>query len=200
MVNIGSGLTVSAGWLNVDGSANALFATAPRFVLRLVYRLSAANRQYSVEEYVAILKEHQFLHHDVAFGLPFGDESVDCAYSSHLLEHLRPEQAERLIAEIWRTLKSGGYVRICVPDLSYALSRYEAGDKEEFLAYFFGWPDAGRLAQHRYMYDFDMLRQLLEKAGFVSISRCRFREGHTPDIAHLDSRPAETLFAEAMKP
>lgn len=200
MVNIGSGLTVATGWLNVDGSANALFARAPGFVLRFLHRLSAANRQYSVEEYVAILKQHQFVHHDVAFGLPFADESVDYAYSSHLLEHLRREQAERLVAEIWRTLKSRGYVRICVPDLSYAVSRYQAGDKDGFLFYFFGWPDAGRLAQHRYMYDYEMLTQLLHKIGFVSISRCNFREGHTPDIASLDSRPEETLFVEAMKP
>lgn len=200
MINIGSGLTVAAGWLNVDGSANALFAKAPEFVLRFVYRLSGANRSYSVEEYVAILKKHQFVHHDVAFGLPFADESVDYAYSSHLLEHLRRGQAERLITEIWRTLKSRGYVRICVPDLSYAVSRYQAGDKEGFLSYFFGWPDAGRLAQHRYMYDYEMLRQSLQRVGFVAISRCNFREGNTPDIALLDCRPAETLFVEAMKP
>jgi hypothetical protein len=50
------------------------------------------------------------------------------------------------------------------------------------------------------MYDYEMLRELLQKVGFVSISRNNFREGHTPDIARLDNRPEETLFVEAMKP
>lgn len=200
MVNIGSGLTVADGWLNLDGSPNALFASAPEFVIRFVYRASEANRQYSVGDYVAILKQNCFIHHDIAFGMPFEDESVDYAFSSHTLEHLRQEQAEQLLRDVWRTLKSGGYVRICIPDLAYAVGRYNAGHKEAFLGYFFSGPDAPSLSQHRYMYDFEMLKQLLEKIGFVNVSRCRFREGHTPDIDRLDNRPEETLFAEAMKP
>jgi SAM-dependent methyltransferase len=200
MVNIGSGLTVASGWLNVDGSPNALFASAPEFVLRFVYRASGANRQYSIDEYVGILKKNRFVHHDVAFGMPFENNSVDFAFSSHLLEHLRQEQAELLLRDIWRVLKPGGYARTCVPDLAHAVGRYNAGDKEGFLGYFFGWPDAGSLAQHRYMYDYEMLESLLEKVGFVNVSRCRFHEGHTPDLAVLDNRPEETLFVEAMKP
>jgi hypothetical protein len=199
-VNIGSGLTVADGWLNVDGSPNALFARAPEFVLRFVYRASQANRQYTVDEYVAILKNNRFIHHDVAFGMPFEDESVDYAFSSHVLEHLRKEDAELLLRDVFRALRSGGYVRTCIPDLAYAVGRYNAGDKEGFLGYFFGWPDAGSLAQHRYMYDYQMLKALLEKIGFVNVSRCPFREGHTPDIGVLDNRPEETLFVEAMKP
>jgi SAM-dependent methyltransferase len=169
-------------------------------LLGLVYRASDAHSQYTVEEYVAILKKNRFIHHDVAFGMPFEDQSVDYAFSSHVLEHLRKEDAEQLLRDVFRVLKSGGYVRSCVPDLAFAVSRYKAGDKEGFLGYFFGWPDAGSLAQHRYMYDYEMLKALLERIGFVSVTRCRFREGHTPDIAFLDNRPEETLFVEAMKP
>jgi len=59
---------------------------------------------------------------DLRKRLPYADGSMDLVYSSHLLEHLSPEQAEKLLKESLRVLKPGGVVRVVVPDLE-ALAR-----------------------------------------------------------------------------
>ena len=87
-VNIGSGLSVASGWINIDASLNAFFSKWPRFVLTIFYKISGSRHSYSLQEYCDILKKHIFVHHDVKYGLPFPEESVDCLYLSHFLEHL----------------------------------------------------------------------------------------------------------------
>ena len=100
---------------------------------------------------------------------------------------------------MYRVLKKDGIVRICVPDLEYAISLYQKGHKEQALHYFFTTSKSGYFSRHQYMYDFDLLRRLLEKTGFTKIERCLYREGKTPDIDALDNRPEETLYVEASK-
>lgn len=73
--------------------------------------------------------------HDLTKGLPFPDGSADACYSSHVLEHLRAEEADAFLAEQFRVLKTGGVIRVVVPDLevisrlylSY-LDQLKAGD------------------------------------------------------------------------
>jgi predicted SAM-dependent methyltransferase len=55
--------------------------------------------------------------HDLAHGVPFQTGTFDAVYHSHVLEHLKPEQGERLIEECFRVLKPGGILRVVVPDL-----------------------------------------------------------------------------------
>lgn len=199
-VNIGSGLSVASGWMNVDASLNAFFSKWPRFVLKhILYRISTSKQWYSQEDYCDILRSHIFVHHNAEYGIPFPDESVDYLYSSHLLEHLFREDAKSLLKETYRVLKKGGIVRICVPDLEYAISLYQKGDKEQALQSFFTNSKSGYFSRHQYMYDFDLLRRLLEEAGFTKIERCLYREGKTPDIDVLDNRPEQTLYVEVSK-
>ena len=42
-----------------------------------------------------------------ALNLPFDSNSVDEVYSSHLVEHFSPEEAQKFFDEIYRVLKSG---------------------------------------------------------------------------------------------
>lgn len=53
---------------------------------------------------------------DLERGLPFKDNSVDCIYSNHVLEHVK--EMESVLSEIYRVLKPGGRVRIFVPHFS----------------------------------------------------------------------------------
>ena len=197
-INLGCGLAVCKGWINIDGSPNALIATWPKALHRLCYRLTGANRYYSESEYCRLLGDHHFMHHDLAYGIPLHDQSVDYVYSSHFLEHLYKGDAERLIRESYRVLRHGGILRICVPDLEYALSLYARGEKEKMLlSYFFVEDKESHYARHKYMYDFSMLKALLEQIGFTNVVRCVYRQGGTPDLDILDNRPEETLFVEA---
>jgi len=199
-LNLGCGLAVAKGWINVDGSLNALAASWPRSVHQLLYRVSGANRYYTCEEYCALLEEHQFIHHDLAYGIPFVDESVNSVYSSHFLEHLHRQDALHLLQESFRVLKHGGVIRICVPDLAYAISLYTWGEKEKMLNdYFFVEDKESYYARHKYMYDFDLLSTIMKQVGFRNIRRCAYRQGATPDLEVLDNRLEETLYVEAVK-
>ncbi len=198
-VNLGSGLTVAEGWIHVDGSLNALLSRWPASVLRLLYPLSDSRAWYTRGQYVRILKGHRFVHHRLEYGLPFPDESVDCLYSSHVLEHFFRDDAEKFLREAHRVLKRGGRIRITVPDLAHAVALYGNGEKEQALSYFFSLSRSGSLDRHQYLYDFDLLNGLLTTVGFKNVARCAFREGKVPDLDRLDNRPEETLFVEAMK-
>lgn len=199
-VNLGCGLAVTQGWTNVDASLNALVAGWPREVHKLLYRLSGANRYYSLEQYCGLLEKHMFVHHDLSHSIPLKDQTADFIYSSHFLEHLFKQDAVRLLKECHRALKPGGIIRVCVPDLAYAVSLYARGEKEAMLGnYFFVEDRASFLARHKYMYDFELLKSILENIGFSEVVRCAYQEGRTPDINILDNRPEETLFVEAVK-
>ena len=73
---------------------------------------------------------------DINNGLPFSSDSITVCYSSHLLEHLDKEGARNFLAECTRVLKSGGVIRLAVPDLEGIAREYlrlldvvAAGDK-----------------------------------------------------------------------
>lgn len=199
-VNLGCGLAVAEGWINVDASLNALVASWPSAVHKMLYRLSGANQYYSLSDYCALLQNHVFVHRDLSCGLPFPDQSVDYLYCSHFLEHLSRPDALQLLKESHRVLKPTGAFRICVPDLAYALSLYERGESKKMLeSYFFVEDLDSSMARHRYMYDFALLKTALEESGFRSVAKREYRQGITPDLQILDNRPEETLFVEATK-
>ncbi len=199
-VNLGCGLAVAPGWVNVDASLNALVAGWPMPMLRLLHRLSGASQYYSVEEYCRILSENAFIHHDLAHSIPLVDGCADVVYTSHFLEHVFRPDAGKVLRESHRALKPGGLIRVCVPDLAYAISLYAAGKKHEMLEHFFFVEDLASFhARHKYLYDFELLKAALEEAGFSQVTRRSYRSGAAPDADILDRYPEETLFVEAIK-
>lgn len=56
--------------------------------------------------------------------IPFSDESFEVVYHSHLLEHIPKEDALRFMQECFRVLKSGGIIRVVVPDLEAIINNY----------------------------------------------------------------------------
>src|SRR5690606_28178644 len=61
---------------------------------------------------------------DVRKGLPFPSSSFDVVYHSHLLEHLRRQEAAHFMRECFRVLKPGGIMRVVVPDLERICRSY----------------------------------------------------------------------------
>ena len=199
-LNLGSGLKVSAGWINIDGSLNALISSWPKIIQKVLYKMSGSRQNYSFQEYHAILKNHHFVCYNLAFGVPLVDNCADFIYCSHLLEHLTKQQGINLTREMYRVLREHGTARIVVPDLARAISLYCSGEKEEALKMFYSDQDGSNdFARHKYMYDFEILRSLLTDAGFTQVTHCQYRQGKTPDIDFLDSRPQSSLFVEAVK-
>lgn len=67
---------------------------------------------------------------DLGKQLPYPAGSFDVAYHSHVLEHFSREAGQRLLRECWRVLRTGGILRIAVPDLEQIARLYlEALDK-----------------------------------------------------------------------
>lgn len=199
-LNLGCGLAVTKGWINIDGSLNALVASMPAAVHRLMYRLTGAKAYYSEAEYCRLLDEHVFIHHDLAAGIPFRDGVADYIFSSHFFEHLYQKEAAHLLQDCYRVLKEGALLRISIPDLEYAISLYTNGNKEQMLKnYFFVEDVDSTYSRHKYMYDFEMLSELLSEIGFREITRRKFQEGDFPDVSLLDNRPKDSLFVEARK-
>lgn len=199
-VNLGCGLSVAPGWLNIDGSINALVANLPGWSQILAYRLTGARQFYTQDYYLQTLRQNRFVHHDLSYSIPLANGTTDFVYSSHFLEHLDRVTAKRLLAESLRVLKPAGIIRIGVPDLAYAWEMYKRGDKERMLHDYFFIDGATGYSQHRYLYDFELLAAVLSQVGFVNIRRVAFQQGATPDIDLLDNRADYTLFVEADKP
>jgi SAM-dependent methyltransferase len=199
-INLGCGLHVAPGWINIDGSLNALIASSPAWLHPVAYKLSGSRQYYTKDAYCAILGKHVFIHHNLAYGIPLQDKTTDFVYSSHFLEHLDKQSGRRLLEECWRVLRPGGVLRLAVPDLELAWEMYRRGDKEQMIHDFFFAEEATGFAQHRYAYDFAMLRDLLSEIGFDEIRRAKFQEGATPDLDILDNREDYTLFVEARRP
>jgi len=62
--------------------------------------------------------------YDLRKGVPFPDECFDVVYHSHVLEHFQRPAAAGFLRECHRVLKSGGILRVAVPDLEQIAGEY----------------------------------------------------------------------------
>lgn len=58
-------------------------------------------------------------------GIPFPDNSFDIVYHSQVLEHFPKDKASFFMKECFRVLKSGGIIRVVVPDLENIVDEYK---------------------------------------------------------------------------
>ncbi|KJS02870.1 MAG: hypothetical protein VR65_03730 [Desulfobulbaceae bacterium BRH_c16a] len=76
--------------------------------------------------------------HDLMRPLEFSDNTFDVVYHSHVLEHMPKRYAPGFLRECLRVLRSGGILRVVVPDLEFAAREYlqqlqkaKSGEREE---------------------------------------------------------------------
>lgn len=150
---------------------------------------------------------------DLRNGLPFPDRSVDFVYTSHVIEHLFLDEVRDLLSECSRVLRGG--IRIAVPSMTSAIEAYVTKDEP----WFPDWPHAlnslgGKLCnyllcdgQHRLLFDFEFLSELLLEAGFDSIQETDvgksnlFLAGEIESIESIDNLEfAKSLIVEARIP
>lgn len=199
--NLGSGFLVTKDWINVDGNINVLFRNFPIFILKIIYRITGTKKWMTQDEYLKTLKSNIFVHHKFQYGMPFIDNSLDYIYTSNFIEHLFKTEAEYLFKEIYRCLKPGGVLRITVPDFQIGVDLFQKGEKQQAIEKFFFVTDSYTdfFSIHKYLYDFEMLRDTLTQFGYKNINKCEYKQGKTPDIDYLDTKPNESLFVEAEK-
>ena len=146
---------------------------------------------------------------DILRGLPLEDGSMEYVVSIHALPELRYPDVVPALTELRRVLAPEGVLRLALPDLDRGIRAYLDGDRDYFLV---PDEDAGSIGAKfivqmlwygysKTLFTYDFTRELLQRAGFSDIQRCRYGQtaGPYPEIVQLDNRPEESLFVEARK-
>ena len=196
-LHLGAFDQVQAGWVNTDITPHLFVARIPGLPW-LLHRLGVLGG----ERYAAYLagKFRTLRYLDVTRRFRFPDSTFECAYASHLLEHLDPDVAEHMLREVHRVLRPGGIVRLAVPDLDQVVAHYDPADPERFLSGIYEAHSARRSgsSRHRWQYNAKSLEALLRRVGFSHVERREFREGRCPDVEEIETR-RWSLFMEATK-
>lgn len=153
---------------------------------------------------------------DIADLSVFGDDSVDVIYCSHSLEYFDRIQAESVLKEWFRVLKPGGTLRLAVPDFEALIQVYlKCKSLDPILGPLYGrivikTTKDEKVVYHKTCFDFESLKKLLGKCGFVNVHRYKWRETEHKDyddysqayIPHMDKEHGMliSLNVEATKP
>jgi predicted SAM-dependent methyltransferase len=156
------------------------------------------------------------LNFDLRHGIPAQDDSLDLVYHSHMLEHLSYLDGITFLKECYRTLAPGARMRVLVPDLEIWINAYTNKNRFFFEEYrkvldpeiyvtnasiFMGMLHNH---EHKWGYDFDSLKWLVEHVGFVDVKRTLYADSTLEDILIMEPqmplRIMETLCIECHKP
>ena len=151
---------------------------------------------------------------DINRDLPFSDGSIGGMFSEHCLEHLSLAQGRALLRECWRVLAPKSVIRLVVPDLElYARTYVKYLDGLEVTLPNESFTNRTNVAlpvalinqlfygsEHRFIYDFQALSDLLNEAHFGDVTKCSFGAGSDQKLL-IDSpgRRSESLYVEARK-
>jgi len=155
---------------------------------------------------------------DLTQGLPFLPAGqFDAMFSEHFLEHVPREAAMLILRDSLRALRSGGHVRLALPDLRRFAMSYlyvdqpNSKDQDDGIRQEFGKVSGTacelfnygmRGMGHAWIYDRTELTWLLSHVGFVEIRACKIRESSVPLLHNREVRSADesALILEAKKP
>ncbi|MEP6624809.1 MAG: hypothetical protein ABJC79_10215, partial [Acidimicrobiia bacterium] len=152
---------------------------------------------------------------DVGQGIPLGDDSLAGVFSEHCIEHISLDAGNTMLAESFRILEPGGTLRVITPDGEEYLSGYQdimaggtsqlpRGARDRYRDLYTPIMTVNRVFNqfgHRFIYDLETMRQLLQRIGFVDIHRSAFGEGRNPDLViDTEWRKPGSLYVEATKP
>jgi SAM-dependent methyltransferase len=123
-------------------------------------------------------------HRAPAWDLPFEDHSVSEVLAIHVLEHVHPGMLRPTLDEWRRVLAPGGRLRVHVPDADHLFAAFSRADPSGKwgpivgLLGMSGPPDVTHHSQldparhapdHKLMFDFTLLRAVLEEHGFADV-------------------------------
>ena len=192
-LHIGCGNILISGWLNISYEKR--------------------------EEYGRLKKINGclFLNYKLPEALPVDDGSIQYLAASHFIEHLDLNEGLNFFKEAFRVMKRGGTIHISCPDLELYATHYINRNKvffdhpaiseactfknaatpgEIFIAKAY---DSG--GAHRWFYDGESLKHVLERAGFRDARKIKRLDSVIPDIEKIElpEREIETVYVEAKK-
>ena len=104
------------------------------------------------------------------------NESVDLIYASHVLEHGDFQESAEALKRWSEVLKSGGTIRLAVPDMEAHFAHYFYHRDLEALHSAFWGSQRHPYDYHKNGWDFNKLKKDLEKVGFTDVRRYNWRE------------------------
>jgi SAM-dependent methyltransferase len=167
---------------------------------------------------------------DATKKFPFDDNSFEWVFSEHHIEHITYKQAQTMLAEIFRTMKPGGYLRIDTPDLKKYVANYIDNSLKASLTkqhakdwIYSGFAYAANYIpvndyynahflndiflnyEHRFIYDFEALKALLEATGFVNVIQLDATKSLHDEFKNIASHQSDfdyqfALYTQAQKP
>lgn len=183
------------GWINTDVTPHLLLGRL-RVLPRMLHLAGLLSRERLEQHRQGVFAGVCYL--DLTAPFPLSSESVDCIFTSHVLEHLFPADAELALTECLRILRPGGVLRVVVPDLDRLVDAYAPEDPDGFLEAVFESRQRGDKNRHHWHYNAHSLPRLMRRIGFTAAEVCSYRSGKCPDLEVMDNRP-ESLFVEATK-
>jgi predicted SAM-dependent methyltransferase len=137
---------------------------------------------------------------------------VDMIYACHVLEHFVRTVFMNVLQEWRRVLKSGGLLRVSVPDFRFCAEIYYEKGLEDGLSGLISLISGGQRDEHDFhkmIFDEPFLTSAFEELGFTSVRRWDWREtDHAEfddfsqaDIPHMDKNQGTlmSLNLEAIK-
>lgn len=141
---------------------------------------------------------------DITTHIPVNNNSYDLIFSRATLEHLKYPELINHLLECHRIIKTGGVVRMSVPDFDIMIKNYLEKTEDLDIAVSESEVNQGFPIEnhtdlfvnrvlyhdHYYLHNFDTLKRALEKCGFSHIRRV------TPGDTIVDSAKDELYIAE----
>ena len=148
---------------------------------------------------------------DVTKGIPKPDNSTDIILASHFLEHVDRAEGLSFLKECFRVLKPNGLLRLAVPDPAKICDAYLRGKILDYGCFNIGVEKASDeaealfhllIAGHKTIYDFDSLKKILEKAGFIEVEQMPPFKSHSKAVEKetVSMYPSLSTYVEGKKP
>jgi SAM-dependent methyltransferase len=164
-------------------------------------------------------RKHVDLALDLRYALPFDDGVWQGIFCHHVFEHVPHDAALRLLDECHRTLRTGGTLRIVVPDAGRALRLYASTNPSERVGIYqlyertYGAPKFRTPLEvvnyltygtdfnpHAYAWDFETLELVLKAAGFRHVQLSSLNASADPLLNHDQPDWAEhSVYVDAIK-
>lgn len=156
-------------------------------------------------ERINLSNESNYANCDVrkGFGDLFSDGEFDGILASHILEHFTLNESLFVLEECRRVLKSGGILRISLPDpVKFYVGTLEG--KKDWGEHF---PHEGEMSfmrwalffhEHNQIIGREALDCILLEAGFATFYEVDFQKGKVEELNKMDNRPQFSFFYEAI--
>jgi SAM-dependent methyltransferase len=137
-----------------------------------------------------------------AHELPYGGGEVDEIYTSHMVEHLTPQEFEAALREWRRALKPGGKLTVRCPNFELYVREWLEGDYGHRWGWgivnIFGWQDRGPGMWHHTGFTVRRLEKVLPEFGFEVVA-CKVTETRPFTRGTEEYRPDGDLYCECVR-